>query len=64
MNKRLISIISLMLQAGVLMLLLTGFAKQEKQPITSLDQLAQSGVTIAVGISGAGFSRCEAGDLQ
>lgn len=50
MNKRLISIISLMLQAGVLMLLLTGFAKQEKQPITSLDQLAQSGVTIAVGI--------------
>ena len=37
MNKRLISIISLMLQAGVLMLLLTGCAKQEKQPITALD---------------------------
>ena len=31
-------------------LLLSGSAKQEKQPITSLDLLAQPGVRIAVGL--------------
>ena len=50
MKKGVVHIAVQMVMIVSVALLLSGFVKPEKQPITSLDLLAQPGVRIAVGL--------------
>ena len=51
MNKRLVCMVLSVLLAAMPVLLPAGSAEQEKLPVTSLDRLAQPGISIAVGLN-------------